>query len=236
MTIVTVTLNPAVDVCASAPWIEPGRKLHGTGAGTSPGGGGVNVARAIHRLGGQATAVFPAGGSTGALLCELLHAEGVPIRAVAAAGITREDFAVTEVMTRRLYRFVLPGPTLAADELGRCVSEMLHRLTPGSMVVISGSLRTGVEPGQLAAMADAARARGPSWTRQAPLYAPPPRPACSCSSRASTSCRGKPAVRSDPSARSPPPPDSYSTPARTTPCRCPSPPRAPSSSGRTNPL
>jgi 6-phosphofructokinase 2 len=80
MTIVTVTLNPAVDVCVSVPWVEPERKLHCRDAETSPGGGGVNVARAVHRLGGVATAVFPCGGTTGALLCELLRIEGVPIR------------------------------------------------------------------------------------------------------------------------------------------------------------
>src|SRR5215207_9826896 len=106
--IVTLTLNPAIDVCAAVPALEPERKLHCTDAETSPGGGGVNVARAIHRLGGIATAVFPCGGSTGALLCELLDAEGVTIVPVAASGITRENFAVTELSTGRQYRFVLP--------------------------------------------------------------------------------------------------------------------------------
>ncbi len=160
MTIVTVTLNPAVDVCTSVPWIEPERKLHCTAAEMSPGGGGVNVARAICRLGGLATAVFPSGGSTGALLCELLRAEAVPIRPVAAAGITREDFAVTELMTGRQYRFVLPGPDLSPNELEMCVAEVLHHLAPGSIVVISGSLPSGVEPAQLAGLAAAARQCG----------------------------------------------------------------------------
>jgi 6-phosphofructokinase 2 len=159
MTIVTLTLNPAVDVCTSVPWIEPERKLHCTDAETSPGGGGINVARAVHRLGGVATAIFPRGGTTGALLCELLRAEGVPIRPVAATGITREDFAVTELMTGRQYRFVLPGPVLSAAELERCV-DALHGLTAGSIVVLSGSLPGGVEPPQLADIAAVVRARG----------------------------------------------------------------------------
>jgi 6-phosphofructokinase 2 len=160
MTILTLTLNPAVDVCAAVSRIEPERKLHCTGAAMSPGGGGVNVARAIHRLGGFATAIFPSGGSTGALLCELLRAEGIPIRPVAATGITREDFAVTELLTGRQYRFVLPGPTLYEDELQMCVEEVRNELTPGALVVISGSLPRGVEPSQLAAIAAVVRQGG----------------------------------------------------------------------------
>jgi 6-phosphofructokinase 2 len=160
MTIVTVTLNPALDVCTSVPYIEPERKLHCTDAEMSPGGGGVNVARAVHRLGGVATAVFPWGGTTGALLCELLGGEGVPVRPVGASGITREDFAVTELATGRQYRFVLPGPSLSAAELERCVEAMLDGFTPGSIAVLSGSLPGGVEPSQLTAMARVARQRG----------------------------------------------------------------------------
>ena len=160
MTIVTVTLNPAVDVSTSVHHIQPERKLHCTGSERSAGGGGVNVARAIHRLGGAAIAVFPWGGTTGALLCDLLRGEGVPVLAVAATGITREDFAVTELTTGRQYRFVLPGPTLSAAELQSCVQAMLGALTPGSIVVLSGSLPGGVEPAQLAATAWMAREQG----------------------------------------------------------------------------
>lgn len=55
--IVTVTLNPTLDTWASVPRVE-----------LTPGGGGINVARAAHRLGGVATAILPAatGGGDGA--------------------------------------------------------------------------------------------------------------------------------------------------------------------------
>ena len=160
MTIVTMTLNPAVDLATSVTSIQPERKLHCTGAEATPGGGGVNVARAVCGLGGVATAVFPCGGSTGALLCELLSAEGVPIRPVPAAGPTRQDLAVTELSTGRQYRFVLPGPTLSATELERCVEALLDHLAPRSLVVLSGSLPGGVAPEQFAALASAARNAG----------------------------------------------------------------------------
>src|SRR5262249_5601961 len=77
--ILTLTLNPAIDVCTEVPTLEPNRKLHCLDAQRSPGGGGINVARAVRRLGHRVMAVFPHGGSTGTLLCQLLRAEGVSI-------------------------------------------------------------------------------------------------------------------------------------------------------------
>jgi len=144
--ILTVTLNPALDVCASVPVVAADHKLHCEDASRTPGGGGINVARAIHRLGGEATALFPHGGSTGQLLCDLLAAEGVPIAAVAVAGVTREDFAVRETSTGREFRFVLPGVALQPGEVDRCIQEIVGRSRRDSFVVISGSMPPGVTP------------------------------------------------------------------------------------------
>jgi 6-phosphofructokinase 2 len=145
-TILTVTFNPALDVCAEVPVVAADHKLHCTPAEHTPGGGGINVARAIHRLGASATALFPYGGSSGERLCELLRAEGVPIAGVPIAGTTREDFSVRETTTGHEYRFVLPGPPLAPDELEACVDAILGRADWGSFVVLSGSMPPGVGP------------------------------------------------------------------------------------------
>ena len=125
--ILTVTLNPALDVCASVAVVTTDHKLHCDNASRTPGGGGINVARAIHRLGGEATAFFPYGGSTGQLLCDLLAAEGVPTAGLPVAGVTREDFAVREESTGREYRFVLPGAPLTPGEADRCIEEIVGR-------------------------------------------------------------------------------------------------------------
>jgi 6-phosphofructokinase 2 len=159
-TILTVTLNPALDVCADVPVVEADHKLHCVGASRTPGGGGINVARAIHRLGGQATAVFPAGGSSGELLGELLRAEGVAIAMVPVAGTTREDFSVRETTTGHEYRFVLPGAPLDSSELAGCVDEIAERADAGSFVVLSGSLPPGTDVGVLEALVDRLRTDG----------------------------------------------------------------------------
>jgi len=150
MTILTLTLNPALDRYVAIPRLEPSRKLHCDHVETSPGGGGINVARAVHRLGGAATAIVACGGSAGVWLRDLLRAEGVVVVPITTTAITREDLTVTELSSGQQYRFVLPGATLERHELERCVAEVLSRLDPRPIVVISGSLPEGVEPGQLA--------------------------------------------------------------------------------------
>lgn len=139
-TIVTLTLNPALDLSTSTAAILPSEKMRCATPRHDPGGGGINVARAVHALGGQAVAVFPAGGPTGKLLQDLLVAEGVLCEVVPIAGLTRENLAVDEVSTGRQFRFVMPGPCLSAAERQACV-DLLERFQPKpGYVVVSGSL------------------------------------------------------------------------------------------------
>ena len=73
--IVTLTMNPAVDLFLEVDEMTPFRKLRCRSPHFSPGGGGINVSRAIRRLGGESLALFPAGGATGELLKTMLHRE-----------------------------------------------------------------------------------------------------------------------------------------------------------------
>lgn len=142
--ILTITPNPAVDVSTSVDRIVPVAKLRGIGQRRDPGGGGINVARVIKRLGGNATALYPVGGLTGDLLRQLLDNEGIESLTFPIAGETRQDFFVREISTGQPYRFILPGPPLAEDEWQTCLA-MLSALEPfPSFVVASGSLPAGV--------------------------------------------------------------------------------------------
>src|SRR5688572_16246629 len=75
--IATLTLNPAIDISTSVPKIEPIHKLRCTEQLRDPGGGGINVARVIRRLGGDVLAIYPIGGITGDLLQQLVAQENV---------------------------------------------------------------------------------------------------------------------------------------------------------------
>jgi 6-phosphofructokinase 2 len=158
--IVTLTMNPAIDVSTSVDYVIPDDKLRCGVPTYEPGGGGINVARAIRKLGGASQAVFPAGGPAGALLCALLDGEGVPYRTVPIAGWTRENTNITERVTRRQFRFVMPGPTLEEREW-QSVLDALGALAPAPRyLVVSGSLPPGVPADFYARMARVGARRG----------------------------------------------------------------------------
>lgn len=142
--IVTLTMNPALDIATATKVIRPIHKLRCEEPRYDPGGGGINVARAIHRLGGNALAVFPRGGLSGERLCQLLRTEGVPHAPIPIDGFTRESFAVVEQQSGRQYRFILPGPRLTEAEQERCVEELAAHLSDATYLVASGSLPPGV--------------------------------------------------------------------------------------------
>jgi 6-phosphofructokinase 2 len=66
--IVTLTINPAIDTSTTVPYVVPDHKMRCNAPRHDPGGGGINVSRAIHRLDGDSLALYAAGGPTGALL------------------------------------------------------------------------------------------------------------------------------------------------------------------------
>lgn len=113
--IVTLTMNPALDIATSTDQIVPERKLRCDTPRYDPGGGGINVARAVHALGVDALAVFPAGGAAGNLIGHLLYQEGVEYKAIPITGFTRESLNVIEREHGAQYRFILPGPRSAAS-------------------------------------------------------------------------------------------------------------------------
>ncbi len=142
--IVTLTMNPALDITTSVDTVRHTEKLRCGPPRYDPGGGGINVARIANVLGGSVSAVFPAGGPTGDVVATLLEDEGVPFRQVAIAAATRESFTVNEKSTGQQYRFVLPGPRLTFTEQARCLDELRMAAGSAEFVVASGSLPPGV--------------------------------------------------------------------------------------------
>jgi 6-phosphofructokinase 2 len=155
--IVTLTINPAVDESSSVDYLVSGSKLRCSAPRYEPGGGGLNVARAIVRLGGEAIALYAAGGPSGRLLGDLLDAERVPRLEVPISEWTRRNLNVREDATGRQFRFVFPGPTLKEEEWRRCL-DSLRRLRPApEFIIASGSLPPGVPPDFYARVAGIAR-------------------------------------------------------------------------------
>lgn len=143
--IVTLTLNPAVDKSTTVGQIVPDQKLRCDTPKFEPGGGGINVSRALRRLGSASTTMFPAGGATGQRLQDLLREEGLEPHAVPTAGWTRENFIVVDSSAGQQYRFGMPGTPLTAEEQQQ-VMAALQALPAPDYLVVSGSLPPGVEP------------------------------------------------------------------------------------------
>ena len=158
--IVTLTMNPALDITTSVDIVRPTEKLRCEATRYDPGGGGINVAHVAHTLGGSVLAVFPAGGATGGLIARLLSDEGVPFWQVPIAAATRESFTVNETSSGRQYRFVLPGPQLTVPERERCLDQLRTAAKPAEFVVASGSLPPGVPADFYQRVADICRELG----------------------------------------------------------------------------
>jgi 6-phosphofructokinase 2 len=141
--IITITPNPAVDESTSVAVVSPDKKLRCTEPASHPGGGGVNVARAIRKLGGDAIAIFPAGGAAGDLLETLLEEEGVSRDRIPIAGSTRRNLNVREESTGKDFRFCMPGPILSPREWQLCLDRLRESVRDSSYVVGSGSLPPG---------------------------------------------------------------------------------------------
>ena len=141
--IVTVTFNPAIDKLTSVPVLMPEKKLKCSAPVFEAGGGGVNVARAIKKLGGNATALFIAGGHTGRFFCQLLNEEGVESIVTETEGYTRENLIVLETASNQQFRFGMPGPHIRENEWQQVLSN-IEKLSGMDYLVASGSLPPGV--------------------------------------------------------------------------------------------
>lgn len=157
--IFTVTLNPAVDFSASADKVAPGPKLRLSPPVVEPGGGGVNVARAIHKLGGAARAVIAVRGVMGARLTAMLETEGIETLTLTGDGETRLSLAVTDRGSGGQYRFTFPGPDWTEEEAAEALQAIAGTSAPGSFVVLSGSQPPGVDERFPILLADALRAK-----------------------------------------------------------------------------
>lgn len=141
--IVTLTLNPSVDVYGKVKIIRPWHKVRCHDVRRDAGGGGINVARAVHLLGGEATAIYLAGGPTGDQLQELLKGNIQEVKRVNTVSSTRESFIIVETQSGLEFRYVLPGQGIREPEWRECL-DVLGKLRPApEFIVASGSLPPG---------------------------------------------------------------------------------------------
>ena len=158
--VVTLTLNPALDTVTGIDHVVADHKMRCGPTQIHPGGGGINVARVLHRLGIEVCSVHLAGGLTGQRLNGLLAEEGVPMQAIETVAETRTALAVRETSSGRDFRFTLPMAGVQQDEWRAAVAATQALAQDAAYLVLSGSVPDGVPMTVYADVAQWARVQG----------------------------------------------------------------------------
>ena len=140
--ILTVTLNPAIDKSTITDLIQPEAKQRCTDVLNEPGGGGINVSKALKKLQAASVALFPAGGHNGEMLKGLLKAAEIPFHSINSSVETRENWVVLEAETNHQFRFTFPGKSIEEQVIKNLIDDILS-YSP-AYVVASGSLPPGL--------------------------------------------------------------------------------------------
>jgi 1-phosphofructokinase/tagatose 6-phosphate kinase len=143
--IITVTLNAAIDKSLEVPNFSPGRRHRSVDQTTMPGGKGVNVARALKRLGRPVIATGLAGGSTGTRIVEALTEESILSDFVRIRDESRTNIAVLDPTTGVQTEVNERGPGVSPAELRLFTDKLLYLGQGASICVFAGSLPRGVE-------------------------------------------------------------------------------------------
>lgn len=156
--IVTVTLNPALDLTYTVDALVPHATHRVAAVAERPGGKGLNVARVLHALGEPVLATGLLGGATGRRAGELLAGLGVPAAFVPIAGETRRTVAVADHDDAT--GFWEPGPAVTAEEWQRFTGHLRDLLAEADVVTLSGSLPPGIPADAYATLTRLAHAAG----------------------------------------------------------------------------
>lgn len=143
MKIVTLTLNPALDKSTYVERLQPDKKLRCEEPTYEPGGGGINVSRAIKILGGESLAIYATGGAAGKKIEKLLKEEGLNQQPISIKNETRENLVVVDRSTSNQYRFGMPGGKISEEELQNCLKTVKELPDDVEYLVASGSLPPG---------------------------------------------------------------------------------------------
>lgn len=143
--IITITLNPALDVTTQTAALMPDKKLRCSPPIVEPGGGGVNVSRAIRELGGDSVAFVLLAGAAGAQYRAMLDHSGISYRVWMGEGETRSSLTVMETAAKRHYRFVFPGPAQNPGAADAVLGAIRSSIAASCHYVVgSGSLPPGL--------------------------------------------------------------------------------------------
>ena len=160
--ILTLTLSPSIDLSCEAHGVTTGHKTRTSANRFDPGGGGLNVAKVIHALGGDVRALLLLGGVTGRLITELLEQGGIDFEALNVAAPTRLSMTVHDRNDGSEYRFVPVSEKLSEAECQAALAALAR--SDAAWIMASGSMPPGAPVDFYGSAAEQAKARGQKFT------------------------------------------------------------------------
>ena len=156
--IITLTINPSLDKSTHFTGLVAEQKMRCEKPRYDAGGGGINVSKAISKLGDSSLCVFTSGGFPGEILEELIQAASIEMQVLKTKNWTRESFIAMDNATQSQYRFGFPGNELSANEIESLFTIVKEFQT--DYLVISGSLNEGLPTDFYSKIAKSAKASG----------------------------------------------------------------------------
>ena len=156
--IITLTLNPSLDKSTHFTGLIAEQKIRCENPRYDAGGGGINVSKAIAKLGGNSLCIHTSGGSAGKMLEEIILKDGIENKVIPTQNWTRENFIAFENTTKAQYRFGFPGNELLEDEKQNVIETIKEINT--KYLVLSGSLNEGLPTDFYQTIAEIAKAMG----------------------------------------------------------------------------
>jgi len=156
--IITLTLNPSLDKSTHFTGLIAEQKIRCEKPRYDAGGGGINVSKAIAKLGGNSLCIHTSGGSAGKMLEEIILKDGIENKVIPTQNWTRENFIAFENITKAQYRFGFPGNELLEDEKEKVIETIKEINT--KYLVLSGSLNEGLPTDFYQTIAEIAKAMG----------------------------------------------------------------------------
>ena len=140
--ITTLTINPSLDKSTHFTGLIAEQKIRCEKPRYDAGGGGINVSKAILKLGKNSHCIFTSGGSSGEMLEELVNNQKIESTVIKTKNWPRENFIAFENTTKAQYRFGFSGNELLETEKDKIISVIKELET--DYLVISGSLNEGL--------------------------------------------------------------------------------------------
>lgn len=157
--VVTVTLNPALDLTGSIEMLSAGAVNLVSSSNLHAAGKGVNVAKVLSELGANVTVTGFLGKENPELFHQLFHQIGVTDRFVEVEGATRINVKLVE-KNEQVTDINFPGVTVSQNDIARFEETLYALAEDHEFFVFAGSLPGGVSPELCASWISELRKRG----------------------------------------------------------------------------